>query len=398
MLRRLILPAIVALCAANPALAVVAGNAESQKLLAEGNVLHGQGKFKEALEKFGEARKASPEASAPLSAGANLLMVIAAGIPDDAARSARQQQAADVARAALKLDSGDIVALEVLRLLADPSSISAYQPNAAAGKAYAEGEALFHAAKYEEARAKYREAQRADPKFASAWVMEGDTYFMEKNWLAAEMLFQKATVIDPQSAQAWRFLADTLARLGNRNGVESAALNAIAAQPGQQMSWDRLAMVAQLDKQPLARLQFARRASVKFDPATGKAAISLAEEFKDAKGDAAPERAIWLAYALGQANAQTAAAKAGRTLSPYALEREGWTVAMKMLAEVEAKGQPLPQSPVLLAIRKLYAAGDLDAAILLLMYREAYRPEFEAWKTAHPDGIRQFVAAHRLMP
>lgn len=155
-------------------------------------------------------------------------MTIAAGITDDAARSARQQQAVDVARAALKLDSSDIMALEVLRLLADPGSISAYQPNAAAAKAYAEGESLFHAAKYEEARAKYREAQRADPKFASAWVMEGDTYFMEKNWLAAEMLFQKATAIDPRNAQAWRFLADTLARMGNRNGVESAALSAIA--------------------------------------------------------------------------------------------------------------------------------------------------------------------------
>lgn len=398
MLRRLILPAIIALCAANPALAVVQGNAESQKLLAEGNALQVQGKFKEALDKFSAAHKVSPEASAPVSAGANLIMVVAASIPDDAARAARQQQAADVARTALKLDSGDVMALEVLRLLADPSSISAYQPNAAAAKAYAEGEVLFHAAKYEEARAKYREAQRADPKFASAWVMEGDTYFMEKNWLAAEMLFQKATVVDPQSAQAWRFLADTLARLGNRTGVESAALNAIAAQPSQQMSWDRLAMVARLDNRPLARLQLVRRASVKFDPATGKAIISLAEEFKDPKPDVTSERAIWLAYALGQANAQTAAAKDGRTLSPFALEREGWNVAMKILAEVEEKGQPLPQSPVLLAIRKMHAAGDLDAAILLLMYRESYRPEFEAWKTAHPDGIKQFVAAHRLMP
>jgi hypothetical protein len=32
------------------------------------------------------------------------------------------------------------------------------------------------------------------------------------------------------------------------------------------------------------------------------------------------------------------------------------------------------------------------------MYRESYRPEFEQWKRAHPDGVQAFVAAYGLRP
>lgn len=397
MLRKLTLALILGICAAQPARAELLGSAESQKLVSEGHALQAAGQYKEALDKFEAARKLSPDASSPLSSAAFLLQTLVPGLPAEAAAKARQQ-AEGFARAALKLAANDPLAAEVLRMLEDPMATSAYKPNAEADKAYTAGEVLFHKGQYEAARAKYREAQLADPRFSAAFLMEGDTYFMEKNWLAAEMLFNKATQVDPLNAQAWRFLADTMARMGNRAGLEQAALNAVAAQPSQMPSWDRLSAVAKLDGRPLTRLQLVRLATVSLDQKTGKATISLAEQFKDAKVEANSDYAVWLAYALAQANALTTAAKEGRTLSPFALEQTGWSTALKVAAELQQSGAPPLASPVLLALRGMKSPAELEAAILLLMYREAYRPELEAWKKAHPDGIREFVAAHRLMP
>jgi tetratricopeptide (TPR) repeat protein len=397
MLRKLILALALGICAVQPARAELFGSTDSQKLVSEGHALQAAGKYKEALDKFEAARKLSPEASSPLSAAAYLLQTLVPGLPEDAAAKARQQ-AEGLARAALKLAANDPLAAEVLRMQDDPSATPAYKANEAAAKAYAEGEVLFHQGQYEAARAKYREAQLADPKFSSAFLMEGDTYFMEKNWIAAEMLFHKTTQVDPQNAQAWRFLADTQARLGNRAGLEQAALQAVAVQPSQMPSWERLAAVAKIDGKPLTRLQLVRLASVTMDAKTGKATITMAAEFKDAKVETNSDYAVWLAYAVAQANALGAAAKEKRTLSPFALEQAGWSTALKVAAELQEKGAPPLASPALLALRGLKTPSDVEAAILLLMYRESYRPEFEAWKKAHPDGIRDFVTAHRLMP
>lgn len=397
MLRKVILAVSLGICVAQPAGAVLVGSAESQKLVAEGHALQASGQYKEALEKFEAARKLSPDAASPLSSAALLLQNLASGMAADAGAKARQQ-ADGLARAALKLAANDPMAAEVLRMQSDPTPVPAYKPTDAAAQAYAEGEVLFHQGQYEAARQKYRAAQRADPKFSNAWLMEGDTYFVEKNWPAAEMLFQRAAAIDPQNAQAWRFQADALMRLGSRAGAETAALNAVAAQPGQQPSWERLAMISELSKQPYTRLRLERKAFVSVDPKTGKSAVQMDAEFKGAKPEANTDYAMWLTYAIAQVNARAAAEKDGRKLSPYALELAGWSAALKVADELVQAGNPAPASPALQALRKLAAPEQLEAAVLLLMYREAYRPEFEAWKQAHPDGIRAFFTANHLIP
>ena len=46
----------------------------------------------------------------------------------------------------------------------------------------------------------------------------------------------------------------------------------------------------------------------------------------------------------------------------------------------------------------LNQAGQLEAALLLLTYRESYRAEWEAWKRDHPQGLRKFVDTYGLQP
>jgi hypothetical protein len=42
--------------------------------------------------------------------------------------------------------------------------------------------------------------------------------------------------------------------------------------------------------------------------------------------------------------------------------------------------------------------GRLDAALFLLQYREAFRPDFEAWKKRNPQAIRAFIVDYGIRP
>lgn len=366
-----------------PAHAAVNGNEKSQKLVGEGNALIVQGQYAAAAEKFEAARKESPEASSPLSSFSYMLYQLAAGGSSSEAK-AQLQRSREWAEKALAVSSDDPLAHEVIRQLEDATPRPGYVENEAARREFNEGEILFHNGQYDAARLKYRAAYRADPKFVKAQVMEGDTYFAEKNWAGAELMFQMAAETDPLDSQAWRFLADARERQGDGSGALNAVLHAIAAMPSELTNWDRLKSYLENSERPMSRLGLERKAWVQRE----KKIINIAPNLKDS------DNAVWLAYAMAQA----AQAKDGKPESPYQAELRAWSTALTVASELEQKGKPAPQEEALLTLQKLHAAGQLEAAILILMYREAYRPDLEAWKKAHPQGVLEFTDKWRLMP
>ncbi len=375
--------AVIFLLTLMPAQAAVNGNEKSQKLVGEGNALIVQRQYAAAAEKFEAARKESPDASSPLSSFAYMLCILASGGTSPKAK-AQLQRAREWAEKALAVSYDDPMAHEVLRMLDDDTPRPGYVENDAANKAFNEAEVLFHSGQYEAARLKYREAFRADPKFVKAQVMEGDTYFAEKNWAGAELMFQMAAETDPLDSQAWRFLADARDRQGDGAGALYAVLQAIAAMPSEATNWDRLKSYLANSDKPMSRLGLERKAWVQRDKKT----INLAPDLRDT------DHAIWLAYAMAQA----AARKDGKPESPFQTELRAWGTALAVAAELKEKGQPGPQTPALLTLQKLHADGQLEPAILILMYREAYRTELEAWKKTHPQGVQDFTDKWRLMP
>jgi hypothetical protein len=110
------------------------------------------------------------------------------------------------------------------------------------------------------------------------------------------------------------------------------------------------------------------------------------------------DTAMWQLLAMGQASLKTAAFKKENKLSPFQIELTAWQQAMRAFDDLAARRGVALADPALLRMQKLYAAGQLEPALLLLQFREAYRPELEAWKTAHPNGVRQFIDTQRLMP
>lgn len=81
-------------------------------------------------------------------------------------------------------------------------------PNAEA--LFNEGEALFAAGQYEEARAAYAAAAEQRPDIAELIVYQGDCLYRMERIEEAEALFRKAVEMDPKSVLAHRFLAKML--------------------------------------------------------------------------------------------------------------------------------------------------------------------------------------------
>ncbi len=374
-----------------PAQAAFHGNEKSQRLVSEGNTLSMQRQYRAALEKYEAAHKESPEASAPVSSVAMLLYSLAAGSSAPEAK-AQVERARGLAQQALALSPDDPLANEVLRSLDDETPRAAYVPNAAAAQVFNEGEVLFQDGRYEAARLKYRAAYKADPKYTKALLMEGDTYFAEKNWGGAELMFQMAAEADPLDSQAWRFLADARERQGDGNGALGATLHAIAAMPSEAGNWARMKMLLEKSDRPMARLGLERKAWVQRSSANGKPTINMSPDAGD--GSANMDGTVWLAYAT----ALSIDRKDGKPETPFQRELRAWSLAFDVAAELEEKGKPAVQAPALRTLKKLHAAGELETAIFLLMYKEAYRPDFEAWKTAHPQAIPDFAEKWRLMP
>ena len=42
--------------------------------------------------------------------------------------------------------------------------------------------------------------------------------------------------------------------------------------------------------------------------------------------------------------------------------------------------------------------GQLDAALLILQYKPAYRAALDTWLGAHPGGIRTFIDRYSVQP
>ncbi|WP_255754875.1 lipopolysaccharide assembly protein LapB [Massilia sp. erpn] len=392
------LHAMVAVAASPQVDAVLFGSGQVETLVSEAHGLTAQGRFQEAARRLEQARQLAPQASGPLSALAHTIYT--ASLDADSADVPKlRAQAESLARAALERFGGDPLAQEILRRLAGESERTAYKPKPEAAQAFTDGEVLFHARKMDEARAKYREAQRADPGFADAWLMEGDAYFVEKNWAAAELLFRKAAETDPLHPQAWRFLADALVHLGDRQGAEAALYKAVEAVPNQRQSWDRLAALFSRSDRPLMPLHMARGASVDFDDKTGKSEVTMASEFSRTTPGSDIDHATWLAYAFKRVNMLAAAHKAGGKPRPFALELASWKAALATAENGDGGDQAKRLSrPDLRQLQAIQGAGQLQAAIFVLMFSEAYRSEFEAWKTANPGAVRRFIEQFRLMP
>ncbi|WP_343730385.1 tetratricopeptide repeat protein [Duganella sp.] len=366
-------------------------NAEADALIRQGHTLQAQGKYKEAFEKFSAAGQADPQASLPLSSLAGMLLSMSKQSQGADAVKLRGQSE-DLARQALQKQANDPVAMEVLREIADDQPLPLHQPTPEAAAALHEGELLFTQRKLDEALVHYERAAALDPKYSQAWIYAGDCYFFQKKYAEAEQRFRKGVEVEPLNSQGWRFLADALVSQRKPGLAEGALMGGIAAQPSQLPNWVRLNQLRTQSGFPLTSLQLVRKAKGQLDPATRTLNLTIDPSLKGSDPAKQPDAGLWMMLATQQAIE-------GKTSStPFATELAAWRKALKVADELSANGGGELQDPALKTMQMLAKADQLEPALLLLQYRESWRAEFEAWKTAHPDGVRKFIDAYQLRP
>ena len=374
-------PASAAFLCAEPCLGMVR----------QAHALEGQGKYQQALDQYKAAQQADPTASAPLSLAAGLLLKLSTAAPKEKVAEVREM-ARGLAERAAAMSSDDPVAQEVLRMLDDdgPSPLRAPSPKAA--QLMAAGGALFGQHKPKEALVKYEAAMAADPMLSAAWVGAGDCYFAQGDWARAEALFRRATEIEPKNAQAWRFLSDALLAQGQRGPAEAALYASLAADPAQRPSWGKLARLRAAAGLPLKALAFKRGVRV-VQGADGEYTIKVD---KSAGVEDTPNYGLRLLLGMSESNQRQSESQRGK--SPYEIELLAWRTALKVMDETTAfKGEKVTD-PALLQMQSLARDGQLEPAILLLMFRQSYRPALEAWLAANPGGVKLFIDRYGLQP
>lgn len=387
---RLLLAAALA-ASLSTAEAVTPCPADCLRLIQQAHALEARGQFAEALESFKAAHNAAPNASQPHAFAAMMLQQLATNATGKAVKDLRAK-ARGAAGLALALDRDDAIALEALRLLEDDGPSPLRPPSPAAAKVLAEAELLFAHHDFDKALAKYEEAMRLDPLASGAWVGAGDCHYFRGDWEKAEPLFRRASEIEPRNAQAWRYLSDTLLQQGKAPAAEDALFSAIAADPGQRTNWAKLAALRAGAGLPLRALRLRRGVRVAIG-ADGKAAVELDEDL--VKGGSQADTNFRIALAIGEAGARTAVRD--KPPSPFAIELDAWTMAIATAAAQPAS-DPGPGDAALRQIQAMAKDGQLEPAILILMFRQAYRPELERWIAAHPKGLRQFVDRYGIQP
>jgi tetratricopeptide (TPR) repeat protein len=363
-------------------------------LVGEGMALAVVGKLPDALAKYKAAAEVAPKASAPVAAIADMYLRASASpsLKPEQAEVLRKQSAA-FARAALALAPADPLALEVLRTLADATPPPLRPAHAAAAAVMQEAEVLFARRQYPAALEKYEQAMRLDPQFSSAWVGAGDCWYAQGNWARAEPLFRRATEIEARNGQAWRFLSDALGQQGKLADADRALLSGIAADPSQMPSWNKLTSLRKLIGKPLTPLGLQRGADIGIG-ADGKATVRIDESLQ--KSSPPFDTAMRVALAVGEASARTGGAVPKP--SPFGVEMAAWTLAMQAADEMAAKDNTQPTDPGLLAMQRISRDGQLEPAIFVLLYKEVYRPDYERWLAAHPDGVKAFIERYGLRP
>lgn len=360
-------------------------------LVLEAQALEGSARYQEALTKYKAAEQADPTASIPLSLAAGLVLKLSTVAPQDKAPQLRDMARA-LAERAMLLATDDPVAQEVLRMLDDPAPPPLHQPNARAAKLMAEGEAAFARQDIKVALSKYEATMLADPQYSSAWVAAGNCRYAQRDWKGAEALFRQATLIEPHNAQAWRYLSDALFYQDKRGAAEAMLYKAIEADPSQRPNWSKLARYRAGAGLPLKALGLRRGVRVA-ENADGKYVISLDSQTEAEK---TPDHAFRLA--LGMTEVALRTEDKDKRKSAFEIELEAWRLALKIADEAEANSGAGILDPGLLQVRALAREGQLEPAILLLMFRQAYRPALQAWMAANPGGVKYFIDRYGVMP
>ena len=266
-------------------------------------------------------------------------------------------------------------------------------------KAFREGEQFFGEKKFDTARESYKKAFTFDSRFAIAALYVGDCFHHDAKPLEAVAWFRKATEVRPDYPKAWRYLSDALQALGKTDEAESALLGGIIAYPGNRLTWLNLAGLRASRGKPMTKLAFRPGVTPSWD-AEGQQTLNVPEKTDDPDG-----QAVWtilVASVMDTIRVDEKEAPKEQTVPPlrtrFQQELFFWNTGLEGLERTCQEKKQEPKDRILQKFLAFKRDGQLEAALFLLRYKEAFRPDFEAWKKKNPAGIVTFIDRYNIRP
>lgn len=390
----LLLPAILALAPPQqPALVAVLPTQKAIDLL-------NAGKVAEAMDHLNQAIARDPKDPQPFWIKAQVHRELAKQTKGWAA-AWHKECAEENAEAMLDLGlekEAATNAMMLLQHLRDEERPIPAEPSPAAKKAFDEGEAAFGKQDWNAARKGYQQALKESPTFALAALYVGDSYFAEKRMEEAIPWFRTAAGLNPHDPRAWRYMADAQSALGRKKEAEATMIAAVQVFPVNRASWQPLAWHRAAEGRRMTRLAFKPGVTVAWDK-DGKQQIGIQSSPEDPQA-----QTTWMLLASAILDTITLETKSDQGKAPADLhsrfqqERLFWEIGLKAYAEACQTAKTEPKDRILRQFLTFQKDGQLDAALFLLRYREAFRPDYEAWRKAHPGAVQAFLDRYNIRP
>ncbi len=371
-------------------IATLAGNARAQTSAgddyaaerAKAVALVKQQSWLEALPLFEDLAKKTPNDVYVLECLAGSLVARAVTLQDPDAAGKDRLRAKALLETARQLGDHSELAenlLDTLKNLA-PNGQMKYAENADVDAAMKAGEAAFAKQDYDEAIKNYSHALELDPKSYGAALFVGDSYFEAKKFPQAGEWYDRASQLDPNRETAYRYHADMLKKQGDFSGARTLIIEAIVAEPYNNIPWRGLVAWANASHVRLERVHIE----------TGSSATPNGDNKMNITID--PNQptelaAVWLAYGgtkalWHQERFKKEFPQEAQYRHSLAEEADALTTAAKVAEEMAGKS---PDGPI---------AKDVNMQLLLRLYHEKMIEPYVLLSAAD-QGISQDYVAYR---
>jgi tetratricopeptide (TPR) repeat protein len=373
-------------------LAVAAACAQQEES-ARANALYNAGKRIDALPLYEDLAKAHPDEWLYAERLADCLGARAVQATDPAEIKALRTRERDTARRAVKL--GDPNTFVQLMASIDPTAPNEIAPASPGGALLQEGEKAFTAGDYPTALARYAAAAQADPNLYVAPLFAGDTAYQQRDLKTAAKWFARAVSVNPNRETAYRYWGDALLRLGNDpDAAKPKFIDAIVAEPYNQLSWKGLQQWAQAQKAVVLAPRIERPAAPVVDPKKpNHTTVDIDPAATDVKKH--PGASAWLMYSVLRASYRSDTFKEdfpGEKSYRHTLREEDAALATVVTAIKEKKIDPAKLDESLRNLVELSDAGMLDCWILISGADNGIAQDYDAYRSGHRQLLHDYLA------
>ncbi len=340
--------------------------------------LYESGKILEAIPMLEKLATDHPTDAVIFERWACSIATYAETLADPEARKQTRVHALQIARKAKALGDNSLMLRHVLDLPEDGS-----EPVLSTSKevdvAMRTAAAAFIRGDLENARAGYLRVLLLDPNNYEAMVSVGETYFRQRVLGSAGEWFARAVQMEPNRETAYRYWADALAQSGRNDAARSKFIEAVVADPYDQLTWSELQKWARTNNVELNYVKLK-------DPSTVSAS-NLDN----------PNVIPWMTYAVGRAGWQTEKSKKEFPNLPrgrHTLQEE--THALDLMITILKKQShdrkmwnALDTS--LQSLVKIQEAGFLEPFVLLNRADAEIAQDYDAYRASKRDQIRRYL-------